>query len=119
MSMFSLTCYIKTPTTGIRNAVKRLIPDEADPRVWAVGYYSREINDPDDGVRIFLCDARFSLESDRNGVENSILQGVGGIIHACDPGSFVIGYKTWLDEAEHGNPPQKAEAQTVLRKLWL
>ena len=112
---YSLQCYIKTPTAGIRNAVQQLIPSIDDNRVWNGEYSSITIQDPADNITIFICDVRFNVESDRNNLTTSV-KGLAGVINACEEGSFVREYRTWHDGIIDGICPRPCEEQTILRK---
>lgn len=107
---YSLDCYIRTNNSGLRNAVKQLIPIISDPRIWDGEYDYIEIPD-EEGVIVFQCLVRFNVESERNAVTASV-KGLAGIINACELGSFVREHKCYHDE----NPSRSCEEQTILRK---
>ena len=106
---YSLDCYIRTNNNGIRNAVKQLIPDKNDSRVWDGEYQCDEIED--EGVTAFVCKVRFNLESDRASVVASV-KGLAGVINACEDGSFVREHKCYHDET----PTRPCVVETILRK---
>jgi hypothetical protein len=110
---YSLDCYIKTGNLGIRNAVKQLIPDENDPRIWDAQHIKKDII-AEDEIPVFVCMVRFHAKSDRAGVVASI-KGLSGIIHACEISSFVRELKTWHDE-DINNPPRHCEIESIMEK---
>ena len=108
--IYSLDCCIKTNNNGIRNAVKNLIPDIDDPRVWD-GQYSYTDTLDVDSVMVFSCEVRFTTESDRNSISAEV-KGLAGVINACEDGSFVREHKCYHDET----PTKPCEEETILRK---
>jgi hypothetical protein len=107
---YSFDCYIRTNNDGIRNAVKQLIPDVNDSRVWGGEYVFAEGTD-DEGTKVFNCQVRFNIESDRNSITASV-KGLTGVINACEYGSFVREHRCFHDEI----PPKPCEEETILRK---
>jgi hypothetical protein len=107
---YSLDCHIRTNNDGIRNAVKQLIPDASDSRVWDGEYQHSETED--EGVMAFSCAVRFNVEADRAAVVASV-KGLAGIINACEVGSFVREHKCYHDE----EVPKACEEETILRKV--
>ena len=107
---YSLDCHIRTNNNGIRNAVKQLIPDIDDSRVWD-GAYDFDDNEDAEGIMVFNCMMRFHTEADRNSVTTSV-KGLAGVINACEDGSFVREHKCYHDET----PPRACEEETILRK---
>lgn len=109
---YSLDCHIITNNSGIRNAVKQLIPSINDPRVWGGEYkFKEDLNE--DGIMVFHCMVRLYTEDDRNGVLSSV-KGLTGIIHACEKGSVVKGHKCFHDETPQ--KPCEPEPETEMRK---
>lgn len=107
---YSLDCHIKTDNSGIRNAVKQLIPDIDDSRVWN-GEYSFNEGAGIDGIQVFNCAVRFNVKADRDAVANSV-KGLAGILNACEVGSFVREHRCYHDEV----PLKACEEETILRK---
>ena len=104
---YSINFYIKTDKNGIRDAVKQLIPDVDDSRVWNGKSITSDAPD-EDGVMVFKGSVCFDTKSGRDGVLNSI-KGLAGVIHACESGSFVRGFKYNYDE------DKSCEEETILR----
>lgn len=97
---YSLNCYIKTDNDGIRNAAKQLIPDVSDGRVSNLEYRFDDGISSIDGIKYFICRVLFSLESDRNGIYNSV-KALPPIINICEIGSYVRAIKTYHDEPDN------------------
>ena len=106
---YSLQCCIKTDNNGIRNAVKQIIPDENDSRIWDSQYSCVDTMDEDG--KVFICNISFHVKSERDGIINSI-KGLEGVINACEIGSYVREYKCFHDEI----PLKSCEQETILRK---
>lgn len=108
---YSLDCFIKTDNDGIRNAVKQLIPDVNDARVWNGEYVYSEFEDIKDGIMVFNCIVRFHVKPDRDSITNSV-KGLAGVINACEAGSSIREHKCYHDET----PQKPCEQETILRK---
>lgn len=108
---YSLLCVIKTDNNGRRNAVQQVLPDIDDSRIWNVEYENVDTVDHDDGIKVLIINISFHVESDRNGVFNSV-KGIEGIIQGCEFGSYMKEIKCYHDET----PARKCEVQTILRR---
>lgn len=109
----SIQAYIKTANDGRRNAVMQVLPNADDSRIWNVGYVL--IDTVDEDGKVLVINISFNVESDRNGVYNS-MKGLEGIIQGCEFGSFIRIYKTWHDEAVNGVPPRPCEQEEIMER---
>ena len=73
---------------NIINAVKAILPSIDDVAIWDGAYLWGEGIDEETGNIVFNAMIRFHNDSDRLGKLNA-LKGVQGILHSCEPGSYI------------------------------
>ena len=106
---YSIKVHINSNNQGILNAVKNIIPSIDSPLIMPDYYNTQEgVLSPFD-FKFFMADIQFKEEIDRDAVLASI-KGLNGIIHACLPGSQIIGY---INKHDQGLP---CEQETILEK---
>jgi len=107
---YSIKVHINSNDQGVLNAIKNVIPAADDPIVDPQEYNIQEgILSPFD-YNFFLAHIQFKEEIDRDTILDSI-KGLNGIIHACLPGSQVIGY---IHKHAENLP---CEQETILEKI--
>lgn len=111
MSFYSIKVHINSDNQGILTAVKNIIPDIDSPIVNPKYYNIQEGTlYPSVDCLFFMADIQFNDKVDRDTILQSI-KGLDGVIHACLPGSKVIGYINKHDEG------LSCEQETILEKL--
>ena len=110
---YSLQLKVISNNTGLRTAVRNILPDIDHPHVFDDGNPNTYVVVEDvgmDGNAYLFANIRFAIEADRDGFTSSV-KGITGIINQCLDGSYV-------DEVKDGHfqtPFIKCEVQTSLR----
>ena len=109
--IYSLDLYIMTDNSGLRNAVKAVLPASNHATVWETEYEVVEGTNFD-GNDFLRAEIRFNTSGDRTAVCNSV-KGLVGIVDACEVGSYVREHRCYHDEI----PPKPCEVETMLEKV--
>jgi hypothetical protein len=110
MRFKSIKIHINSNNQGLVNAIRNVIPAKDDPMVDAEGYNIQEGPLSPFDYNFFMADIQFKEEIDRDTVLKNI-KGLDGVIHACLPGSQIVGYTQ-----KHGEG-LSCEEETVLETI--
>lgn len=106
--LYSLDLHIINNKYGILNAIKNLLPNNTDSRVWPNQYTLNE-SVTDNGDKYISVSIRFYDINERSGVLNSV-KGVQGVLRQCLSGSYIRTHlcsHKWNEE----NPSDQKECE--------